>query len=1398
MTEEYRPQQQQQQQQQLLPPLDSRATASTAGSDAAANGLLLLQQQQQLYGSKRLNIEDALSYLDQVKSQFQKQPNVYNSFLDIMKDFNTQRIDTPGVIERVANLFKGHPVLVEGFNTFLPPGFNIVCSSDPKGPHNIRVITPSGIITANSDDNYSAVHSMVPPVANATPYPAHYNNSNITAGSAIGAVAQDHINRLNASAYSSNSVPPPLPREYNHNYHPYHSSYESNNNGSTEVLVEMDDAIGYVNKIKLRFTNEPHIYKSFLDLLQTYRREQRPIQEVYGQVALLFRDAPDLLADFKRFLPDPDAVEMGPTSGQNLAAGSETLPEVVERAPQKGLSRLPGVATYDGGNTLQASVRPLEQQTEQQGLQRAFQPNQRLYQQTPPPPPPKQLPPLAPQQSPPRPEEYAQLPPYGNFQSPVKGNTTQAFKQEPRVSISSSQPPPPPPPPFLPLHASFDNFGYLSERETLKPEFINQHKLPQHQVLYSNPADDPFGQKQITNNTLDEELTFFDKVRKHINNKTTYNNFLKLLNLYSNGIIDKKMLVDRIESFIGDSVELFSWFKKFVQFNNTPYHIENIEFKKHRLELGLCKGYGSYRQLPKTETYMPCSGRDEMCWEVLNDEWVSHPSWESEESGYIAHRKNQYEENLYRVEDERHIYDFQIENNSRTIQTLEVIAHKIANMTDEEKKKFKLPDGLGHTSKTIYKKNIRFIYGPEKGFKVIDALHETPAIAVPIVLKRLKQKDEEWRKSHREWNDTWRDQVLKLYYKSLDHLGLTFKQTDKKLLTTKQLISELSTVKVESNSKRIIPLAPKPREQLEYNFDDKEVLVDISRLAMTWIRISSYLANDKMKLSDFFNSFLGLFFNLNDDILERLRKLSGSNSNNINDDNNSHHHHQTADIPEEEDLASSASSATATPTSGPPSTLLLLSASASASVSSLGLTPSSTSRSPQKKVSDLPTINPRKRHREPDLLRNVLRRNKKLNTRHKDYGSGGSIGGNSSNSPLKDDMSDALVEDELFDDVARAGETWIQTISKDNSITEPDESIIQYKSAKRPIYNLFCNTTMYVFFRYLRTLYDRLLELKQMNGAMEKEIQNRTASPYAQDLDLMSHQLEDLGINIVGKNCYQQVLDMSVRLIEGTIEHQWFEESLRIEYRNKAFKLFTVDKVVQGLVKHMHNITSDHKSSEIMLLFEQDRTALTTTTRQQIIYRMRVRQLMNLEENMFRIQYNELTNDVLLQFVALGDLTLKDKRNKQEQYDYYLTTYLMSHPSEGVPVDDMNLPFMGSSVLNNESEVSVDGYTDPQLKIDIDRESYKLSFVPGSRDEYTRYTVYNNPIHEKIGRKTKIAEKHEKRFFEKVLDGEFGWKNGLEDYQISLGLAQFELLVKKKAAVSEAAKAAGPVEKTVE
>lgn len=105
-----------------------------------------------------------------MKYKFGNQPQVYNDFLDIMKEFKSQSIDTPGVIQRVSNLFKGHPELIVGFNTFLPPGYKIEVQANDQGfayQVSVSVPSPSGnttMSTQHSPPTKFVPGSHVPPV----------------------------------------------------------------------------------------------------------------------------------------------------------------------------------------------------------------------------------------------------------------------------------------------------------------------------------------------------------------------------------------------------------------------------------------------------------------------------------------------------------------------------------------------------------------------------------------------------------------------------------------------------------------------------------------------------------------------------------------------------------------------------------------------------------------------------------------------------------------------------------------------------------------------------------------------------------------------------------------------------------------------------------------------------------------------------------------------------------------------------------------------------------------------------------------------------------------------------------------------------------------------------------
>ncbi|KAJ2359793.1 Transcriptional regulatory protein sin3, partial [Coemansia sp. RSA 2607] len=190
-----------------------------------------------------------------------------------------------------------------------------------------------------------------------------------------------------------------------------------------------------------------------------------------------------------------------------------------------------------------------------------------------------------------------------------------------------------------------------------------------------------------------DELAFFERVKRFIGQPSAYNEFLKLLNLYNQQVLDPKTLVERAESFIGDDQELFGWFKQFVGFDEqqqamddsrsgdeaiiesivgsepgaymTPEEVsKTLRPTPPKVSLSQCKAYGpSYRLLPESSAQSKCSGRDAMCYEVLNDRWASHPTWASEDTDFVHHKKNVYEEAMFRSEEDRHEMDIEIDTN---------------------------------------------------------------------------------------------------------------------------------------------------------------------------------------------------------------------------------------------------------------------------------------------------------------------------------------------------------------------------------------------------------------------------------------------------------------------------------------------------------------------------------------------------------------------------------------------------------------------------------------------------------------------------------------------------------------------------------------------------------------
>ena len=201
---------------------------------------------------------------------------------------------------------------------------------------------------------------------------------------------------------------------------------------------------------------------------------------------------------------------------------------------------------------------------------------------------------------------------------------------------------------------------------------------------------------------------------------------------------------------------------------------------------------------------------------------------------------------------------------------LEPINNKIAQMSAEDRANFKLKANLGGSWKAIHTRVIKKLYGREAGMEVIQIMQETPALAIPFVLQRLKQKESEWKRAQSEWNKVWREADARNYAKSLDHQAISFKNSDKKALTTKALVNQIETAREEQMAKRACLIDPlfartRPRHQLEFVMDNEVILQDAIKLIFTFLdRTQAQInATERKRIENFLRTFIPLFYTLN-------------------------------------------------------------------------------------------------------------------------------------------------------------------------------------------------------------------------------------------------------------------------------------------------------------------------------------------------------------------------------------------------------------------------------------------------------------------------------------------------------------------------------------------------------
>jgi paired amphipathic helix protein Sin3a len=164
---------------------------------------------------------------------------------------------------------------------------------------------------------------------------------------------------------------------------------------------------------------------------------------------------------------------------------------------------------------------------------------------------------------------------------------------------------------------------------------------------------------------------------------------------------------------------------------------------------------------------------------------------------------------------------------ARTLSLLEPLLRKLEETPIENLAGLRLPPNLGSPTPSIHQRIVKKIYGREAGLEIIQALQDAPAHALPVVVSRLRQKDEEWRRGQNEFSKMWRDVDTRNFYKSLDHQGITFKVNDKKGITTKSLVSQLESARAIS-----LEQGTEMAYHIEFMLDDIDVVQDSMKLCL--------------------------------------------------------------------------------------------------------------------------------------------------------------------------------------------------------------------------------------------------------------------------------------------------------------------------------------------------------------------------------------------------------------------------------------------------------------------------------------------------------------------------------------------------------------------------------------
>lgn len=629
-----------------------------------------------------------------------------------------------------------------------------------------------------------------------------------------------------------------------------------------------------------------------------------------------------------------------------------------------------------------------------------------------------------------------------------------------------------------------------------------------------------------------------------------------------------------------------------------------------------------------------------MCISVLNDEWASHPTWASEDSGFVSHRKNIHEEGLHRIEEERHDYDHNIFNLERLVRFLEPLSQQNRALTGEERQVWTLPQGFGGQSHALSRKILGKLYNRDLGNQMMADLAAHPGNVIPVLLLRCRMMLEQWKASQREWEKVWREQTQKMFWKSLDHQGINAKMADKRQFQTKTLQNEIQVKYEEQKRQRLLPYTVVSKHQAAYVFDDIDVLMDASHLLLTFADHGH--ATDLPRLVIFIKEFIPLFFSLDADAFQqRIRDVFGATPPN-------------EEVDEDSPMTDDATAPRGRKLNG----------------------------------------------KRGDLLRDVLERGRSGKPR--DDGATSRSRASTpdlSGAPFEDDHG-APEGAELVKGAVWLNHPLEGNLRKKQDIkpNEPYKRSVYNLYANLPIYCFF--RMFVILYQRLwnlknaeREVHETVRRFKAQKAAIELRVTERYPEDYFTDTTPGANYYHQM----------LNMLEDFVKGDSG-MEMAYIEEVLRRYYLQNGWMLYSFDKMLSALVRFAIAILGNDgkdKSWEILQLFQKDRRKVMTTHQDEMSYRKQVEKYVK-DGDVYRISYVSCPKrtrrhvgltDLQFQSTAAATIRILKKDETtferssedgvytaEQRWAYYITSYTSLEPTEGVDQTKLSPSFLARSL----------------------------------------------------------------------------------------------------------------------